>query len=189
MTTHSTFRRGARWWAAIGLVALLALAAHAFATWMAGPAPASRLEAGAIDASQGGSGAAGTSPRLVLVALQENGGASPDGMWQTLPAVQLPERFPAPTTFVPLTLNEQMFETALRGTPRETFGPIPAQTQIYLPRASGGFVQISLDQSQLLEPDLASRYPQIRHYVFEGEREGLNAHVMVGTRGVFISVQ
>jgi hypothetical protein len=189
MTTHSTFRRGARWWAAIGLVALLALAAHAFATWMAGPTPASRLEAGAVDASQGGSGAAGASPRLVLVALQENGGASPDGMWQTLPAVQLPDRFPAPTAFVPLTLNEQMFETRLRGTPRETFGPIPAQTQIYLPRASGGFVQISLAQSQLLEPGLASQYPQIRTYVFEDEREGFTGHITVGTRGVFISGQ
>ncbi|WP_242165023.1 reprolysin-like metallopeptidase [Lysobacter sp. M15] len=189
MTTHSTFRRGARWWAAIGLVALLALAAHAFATWMAGPAPASRLDAGAVDASQGGSGAAGAAPRLVLVALQENGGASPDGMWQTLPAVQLPDRFPAPTAFVPLTLNEQMLETRLRGTPRETFGPIPPQTQIYLPRASGGFVQISLAQSQLLEPGLASQYPQIRTYVFEDEREGFTGHITVGTRGVFISGQ
>lgn len=189
MNTHPTFRRGAKRWAALPLIALLGLAAHVLAAWMSTPSPAQALPANDVVEAQGASGGSDAPSFLILAGLQDNGGASPDGMWQTLPAVQLPERFPAPTAFVPLTLDELMLETRLRGTPRETFGPIPAQTQIYLPRASGGFVQISLAQSQLMEPGLASQFPQIRTYVFEDEREGFTGHITVGTRGVFISGQ
>ena len=189
MNTHPTLRRHARRWAAIPLIALLGLAAHALASWMSTPAPATVLPADDVVVAQGGSGGSGAPSFLVLAGLQQNGGASPDGMWQTLPAVQLPPRFPAPTAFVPLTLDEMLLEARLRGTPRETFGPIPPQTMIYLPRASGGFVQIALAQSQLLEPGLASQYPHIRTYVFEDEREGFTGHITVGTRGVFISGQ
>ncbi len=186
MTTHSTFRRGPRGWAAVSLIAL-GLAAFAFASRMSAPSFES-AQHDAAGAPQDASGTGGPNP-LALAAMQVNGGASPDGMWQTLPAVQLPERFPAPTAYVPLTLDAMMLEARLRGTPRETFGPIPAQTLIYLPRASGGFVQIALAQSQLLGPVLAGQYPQIKTYVFEDEREGFTGHITVGTRGVFISGQ
>lgn len=188
MTGHSTFRRGPRWWAAMPMIALL-LTTLAFASWIWAPLLEDAHQGEPAFAAQGASGAASAPNLLAVAALQENGGASPDGMWQTLPAVQLPDRFPAPTAYVPLSLDELMLESRLRGTPRETFGPIPAQTQIYLPRASGGFVQISLAQSQLMEPGLASQFPQIRTYVFEDEREGFTGHITVGTRGVFISGQ
>lgn len=192
MHTHSTFRRGARRRAAIPVFALLGLGALAFAGWVVSPSPSGTRTGGVTLAAPGAAvmqGAGSSDPELLAVAMQAHGGASPDGMWQTLPAVQLPERFPAPTAYVPLTLDESMLHARLRGTPRETFGPIPPQTQIWLPRAGGGFVQIALAQSQLLEPGLASQYPQIRTYVFEDEDEGFTGHITVGTRGVFISGQ
>ncbi len=188
MTTHSTFRRGPKRWAAVSLIAL-GLAALAFASRISAPSLVDTHQDAAASGSPGAAGAAFAPNPLAAAAMLVNGGASPDGMWQTLPAVQLPERFPAPTGYVPLTLDAMMLEARLRDAPRETFGPIPPQTQIYLPRASGGFVQIALAQSQLLGPNLAGQFPQIKTYVFEDEREGFTGFITVGTRGVFISGQ
>jgi hypothetical protein len=114
-------------------------------------------------------------------------GRSPDGLWQTLPAVEFPERYSPPTTYVALSLDAARLEALLANAPRETFGPIPPQTQLWLPLAAGGFAQVSLAQSQLMEASLASQFPQLKTYVFAGD--GIAGHVALGPSGAHLSAQ
>jgi reprolysin-like metallo-peptidase family M12B/hemolysin type calcium-binding protein len=112
---------------------------------------------------------------------------SPDGLWQALDEVEFPESYSPPTSFVALSLNGALLEALLANAPRETFGPIPPQTQSWLPLAAGGFAQASVAQSQLMEAALASQFPQIKTYVFAGE--GIAGHLVLGPSGAHLSAQ
>jgi hypothetical protein len=112
---------------------------------------------------------------------------SPDGLWQVLDDVEFPERYSPPTSFVALRLDGALLETLLANAPRETFGPIPPHTQIWMPVASGGFAQVSVAQSQLMEPSLASQFPEIKTYVFGGA--GIAGHFGLGPSGTHLSGQ
>ncbi|MFC3550042.1 reprolysin-like metallopeptidase [Lysobacter cavernae] len=114
---------------------------------------------------------------------------SPDGVWRVHDEVALPERFPAPTAYSALTLDAALLESLLANAPRETFGSIPPRTQIWLPRPTGGFVQIAVARSQQMEPALAASFPKIKHYVFEDQHQGFTGHISIGTRGVWIAAQ
>src|SRR5262249_24977867 len=75
----------------------------------------------------------------------------------------------------------------LAGAPRENFGPIPGQTQIFVPLASGDFAQVRVAQSQLMEEPLAVQFPDLRTYVFASE--GLTGQFVRGPHGTSFSAQ
>ncbi len=120
-------------------------------------------------------------------ALPEDPAPSPDELWQDLGEIEFPERYSPPTAFVALSLDEALLGQLLADAPREVFGPIPPQTQIWLPLATGGFAQVAVAQSQLMEADLASQFPQIRTYVFTGE--GIAGHFALGPGGAYLTAQ
>lgn len=86
-----------------------------------------------------------------------------------------------------LSLDGAQLEALLADAPRETFGPIPPQTQLWLPLPAGGFAQASFAQSQLMEAALASQFPQIKTYVFAGN--GITGHLVLGPNGIHLSAQ
>lgn len=112
-------------------------------------------------------------------------GDSPDDLWQILEEVEFPPRYSAPTEFTALSLDAALLESLLAGAPREDFGPIPPQAQLWIPLASGRFAQVSVAQSQMMEGNLASQFPQIKTYVFSGE--GVAGHIAVGPEGVHLA--
>jgi hypothetical protein len=132
---------------------------------------------------------AGGAGVTVLGQTTEPPGSSPDGLWQVLDEVDLPPRFSAPTAFVALSLDAGLLETLLADAPRETFGPIPPHTQIWLPLAAGGFAQVAVAQSQLMEPALASQFPEIKTYVFSGGENGIAGQFALGPNGLHASAQ
>lgn len=121
---------------------------------------------------------------------------SPDGLWTVLEEVELPERFSAPSTFVALSLDEAALAKKLAYAPRETFGRIPRTTRVWLPlpfgqeapRSAGDlFAESAAVRSQLMEPALAARFPQISTYVFAGD--GGAGHLAVEPNGIHIASQ
>lgn len=117
----------------------------------------------------------------------EDTGQSPDGLWQVLESVEFPERFPVPSEYIPLTLDEILLGELLEGVPRESFGRIPSDTQLWLPLAMGGFAEAAFEQSQLMEPALASQFPEIMTLVFNSPP--LAGHVALGPNGFFLAAQ
>lgn len=126
---------------------------------------------------------------LAVPARGQSSDQSPDGLWQILGEVPLPEGFSPPRTYTALSLDAELLDHLLVRAPRETFGPIPPQTQIWVPLPTGEFVQIALARSQLMEPGLAARFPQIATYVFDGSASGLTGHLVQGPRGTRATAQ
>jgi hypothetical protein len=132
-------------------------------------------------------------PALAVVAAAAVGASeaqpivSPDGLWQVLEEFELPPRSDPPTAFVALSLDQERLEALLADAPRETFGPIPPDTRIWLPLAGGGFSAVVVAQSQLMEPALASQFPEIRTYAFAGE--GVAGHLALGPGGAHLAGQ
>jgi hypothetical protein len=127
------------------------------------------------------------SPATVLGQEPADPGRSPDGLWQVLAEVEFPERYSPPTSLVALGLDAALLETLLADAPRETFGPIPPQTQLWLPLPAGGFAQVSIAQSQLMEAPLAAQFPEIGTFVFSGP--GLTGHLARGPSGLHLTGQ
>jgi hypothetical protein len=92
---------------------------------------------------------------------------SPDGLWEILPSVEFPEDYSAPTAYVALRLDDAGIRSVLATAPRETFGPVPPGTMVFLPRADGSFTMVNVALTQTMEAGLAAMFPQIRTYVFE----------------------
>ena len=112
---------------------------------------------------------------------------SPDGVWRVLDAVEFPPDYRPPTRFVALELNELLLRTLLEEAPRETFGPIPGGTELWLPLPQGGFAQAAFAESQLMEPPLPAMFPEISTFVFAGE--GLAGQLALGPGGPFFTGQ
>ena len=112
---------------------------------------------------------------------------SPDGLWQVLEDVEFPPRHELPTSFVALSLDELLLDEILAGAPPESFGPIPPDTLIWLPLASGGFSESAVAQSLMMERELASEFPEIGTYVFYGD--GIAGHFARGPSGTHLSAQ
>lgn len=110
---------------------------------------------------------------------------SPDGLWQLVEDVEFREGFRPPSAFSAWTIDLDMLKALLVEAPRETFGPIPPQTRIWLPLPDGRFVEVAVAQSQLMEPALVGRFPQIRTYVFKSlgaaheDRENTAGHAVL----------
>lgn len=64
-------------------------------------------------------------------------------------------------------VNEWRFDAALRAAPME-FSRAPISSHISLPMPDGTYQTFSVEESPIMQPGLASRYPMIRSYALRG---------------------
>lgn len=95
-----------------------------------------------------------------------------DGLWRDIDAnsIQLKARTaPLPSHYRTLALDAWMLGNVLAAAPMET---LPAATKqgvtLVLPLPDGGFERFRVWESPILEPELASKHPEIRTYAFQG---------------------
>jgi hypothetical protein len=98
---------------------------------------------------------------------------SPDGVWrradETALAARAARRPFLPRRFRAFRLNKAKLQAILRGAPRETPASAAAGgATLHLPLADGGFARFRLENSPVMEPDLAARYPNLRSYIGRG---------------------
>jgi hypothetical protein len=123
----------------------------------------------------------------ISFAVESSAQTSPDGLWTVLEEVEFPPGYDAPSSYVALSLDEPLLDDLLDGAPPEDFGPIPPDTQIWLPPPSGGFSESAVAESQMMEPELAREFPEISTYVFYGQ--GIAGHFGRGPDGTHLSAQ
>lgn len=112
---------------------------------------------------------------------------SPDGTWEIVGSVELPERYPAPKAFTALRLDEGRLKALLAGAPRETFGAFPKGAAFSFPLADGSFATVDVATTEVMEAGLAAKYPGIRAYVFEDR--ALAGRLAVGPGGMHFVAQ
>jgi hypothetical protein len=99
--------------------------------------------------------------------------ASPDGIWQKL--ATLPDA-PAnarpgirPNVFQPVTLDAARLRETLANAPREVAdAPKDAGLEITLPMPDGTFARFRVQESSVMEPELAAKFPEIKTYSGRG---------------------
>ena len=98
---------------------------------------------------------------------------SPDGLWVTVtnPSVLRAPRAAGPTRKGPVVfrLNQGLLRDMLSRSPLEE-GPSVAAAEVVLtlPLPDGRFVRVRVEESPILSPELARRYPSIRTYRAQG---------------------
>ena len=102
------------------------------------------------------------------------GEQSPDGLWVPLatPSVLRSSRVPGPTATgkrpVEFWLNRGLLRDILSRAPLEEGVSAVAEVVVTLPLPDGQFVRVRVEESPILSPDLAHRYPLIRTYRAQG---------------------
>ena len=102
------------------------------------------------------------------------GEQSPDGLWVPLatPSVLRSSRVPAPVATgkrpVEFWLNRGLLRDILSRAPLEEGVSAAAEVVLTLPLPDGQFVRVRVEESPILSPDLAHRYPLIRTYRAQG---------------------
>ncbi len=122
-------------------------------------------------------------------------------LWQDVNRLSLPASEAATTTILrsarTLRLNREVLARTLAKAPPETKGATN-ETLLLLPLPAGGFAQFRLENSSVLPPTLAAKYPQIQSYRGEGvgvaatmrcdwSPRGFHATIMQGNQ--LISIQ
>ncbi len=99
---------------------------------------------------------------------------SPDGFWQQtdkLPAAPANARVEIqPTKFKTFTLDAGLLRNALTKAPMEFTSDAarPAPVQITLPMPDGTFARFEIEESPVMEPELAAKFPGIKSYAGRG---------------------
>ncbi|NOT59757.1 MAG: hypothetical protein HOP19_05975 [Acidobacteria bacterium] len=92
---------------------------------------------------------------------------SPDGVWHQVDRTQLtnkPAR-PVPTRAATLKLDEQALARALGTAARENGNSlVQSKTFLHLPLPTGDYLNFRLEESSVLDPSLAARFPEIKSY-------------------------
>ncbi|MGZ4985433.1 MAG: zinc-dependent metalloprotease family protein, partial [Chthoniobacterales bacterium] len=74
-----------------------------------------------------------------------------------------------PQKYRTLGLNRAALETALSAAPPETTGPLDAASvEVTIPLPDGGFGRFNIQESPVMDPKLAAKYPEIKTYVGQG---------------------
>lgn len=108
------------------------------------------------------------SPQLASAAPAQ--AASPDRLWQhvdQIPAAPVNALVGIrPTKFKTFTLDAATLRPTLARAPRETTGRMARGTglQITLPMPDGTFARFEIEESPVMEPGLAAKYPEIKSY-------------------------
>lgn len=107
-------------------------------------------------------------------------GGSPDGVWTAVEEVEFPEGFHPPAHYAAMTLNRNLLEDLLANAPRETFGPIPPDAEIFVPMPDGFFGLLPAAETRLMEPLLTGMFPEIRSYILRLEGGAFGGHLALG---------
>jgi len=95
------------------------------------------------------------------------------GYWQDVPARPLPPGVSAPDQYRLLDLDVTGLKRAVA----------QGETRLALPVPDGGFIEVTLEDSGVMPPELAARYPQIRS--FRGQHsDGTRVRVDISPLGV-----
>ncbi len=73
-----------------------------------------------------------------------------------------------PTVYRTLQLDRAVLESSLNSAPREFSIPMEISPELEVPMPDGGFARFHLQESPVMEPELAAKFPQIRTYVGQG---------------------
>ena len=80
-----------------------------------------------------------------------------------------PKRDIVPQAYRTLQLNRSALANLLATAPPEFSGPIKTKgTELQIPLPSGGFGRFRIQESPIMEPELAAQFPQIKTYVGQG---------------------
>ncbi len=103
----------------------------------------------------------------------QGGQASPDGLWHEIDDAALQrrtaERQTAPQSYRTLHLNQDTLRQVLRKTSME-FSEAAKNTQVVmsLPMPDGTFARFRIEESPIMEPELAAKFPETKTYRGQG---------------------
>ncbi len=106
--------------------------------------------------------------QVTEAAWEQNFQASPDGMWQEISAQQQEEtQTPVPARY--FRLNSAALTRVLERAPFEMRAPLAESEAILaLPMPDGSFARFRMEESPVLEPGLAARFPEIKSFRGQG---------------------
>ncbi|HEX8844156.1 MAG TPA: M12 family metallo-peptidase, partial [Pyrinomonadaceae bacterium] len=102
-----------------------------------------------------------------------DGKRSPDGLWQEIDEKESirnrAETKAAPKSYRSLRLNQAAWTALLRQAPMEfTEAAARSRTIMTLPMPNGTFARFRVEESPIMEPELAARFPEIKTYRGQG---------------------
>ena len=115
-------------------------------------------------------GALALSILTITLAPQWAGAASsPDGIWSTQATIAAQaERAGAPAAPAVYRLNRDALRQLIAGAPAEGAVARGADRRMFLPTPDGKFSSFRIEQSPILEPELAAKYPDIETFRGQG---------------------
>ncbi|MBV9497622.1 MAG: hypothetical protein JOZ54_25530 [Acidobacteria bacterium] len=93
---------------------------------------------------------------------------SPDGLWgaiseNAIPALSGAQRFIVPNAYRTVTLDVAGFQTFAANAPME-FTNVASRPVMTLPMPDGSFARFAIEESPVMEPELAAQVPDIKTY-------------------------
>ncbi|MGH9768248.1 MAG: reprolysin-like metallopeptidase, partial [Blastocatellia bacterium] len=111
--------------------------------------------------------------RLATAASKQDGQNSPDGLWERIEDTQsLLRQNQAqiqPESFRVFRLNRELLRGKLGGAPLESSAAAKdALVEMTLPMPDGRFLRLRIEESPMMEPGLAAKFPEIKTYQGQG---------------------
>jgi len=116
--------------------------------------------------------------------------ADPVAPFTVLDEVEFPEGSSPPDGFTGLSLDLGMLMAALEDAPRERLGVVDPTVRMLVPLPDAGLSEVGVVRTQMMEPELAAMFPEIRTYAFEslsGPR--LVGHLAIGPGRIRIAAR
>ena len=111
--------------------------------------------------------------------------SSPDGIWTAVEQVPFPERFSPPTEFAAARLDLLGLLSVLAAAPTTERPGASART--YLPLPDGELMEVTVQQSSAVEPEIAALFPELQTFVFQSTLElGISGRLAVGPGGLYV---
>ena len=128
---------------------------------------------------------------LGMRAWGQSPGGSPDGLWSIVEVDprDFPAGFSPPSEFLAFTLDESQLKEKLANAPRERFDQVPLDVIIFVPLPSGRFAETAVVKTFLMEPGLASQFPEIQTYAFFDQANGASGHMAQGPGGFHLATK
>jgi uncharacterized repeat protein (TIGR01451 family) len=114
--------------------------------------------------------------RLAAAASGKLGGQdtpiSPDGLWARIDQTQTSQRQNQlqlqPDNFRSFRLNRDLLKQKLGVAPLESLAGNGGQAEMTLPMPDGSFLRLRIEESPMMEPGLAAKFPEIKTYQGQG---------------------
>lgn len=130
---------------------------------------------------------------LSLVATLAHASAPPDPVWQDIDANSIAargERWSTPATGRVMALDFPALTTRLLDAPKEGQANLrDSALEVTLPMADGSWQRFRVVETQVMAPELAARYPEIRSYLGQGiDDPAASVRLDYNPRGFFAQV-